>query len=157
MFPIRLVSWQCVCHITNILTLMQAWIRCGYKLSQLFFHECSNIFRVRLPFLADPLLLITSFKYPINISGQFPRRCLLGWWSELLDGEPVCFMLYPQFSKSFWLIPQGSDFMGRSAAFNCTLFFTAVFGLLASFSNSFTTICVTLFLLGSSVGVSSVF
>ena len=45
--------------------------------------------------------------------------------------------------------------MGRSAAFNCTLFFTAVFGLLASFSNSFTTICITLFLLGSSVGVSS--
>ena len=45
--------------------------------------------------------------------------------------------------------------MGRSAAFNGTLFFTAIFGLLASFSNSFTTICITLFLLGSSVGVSS--
>jgi hypothetical protein len=43
--------------------------------------------------------------------------------------------------------------MGRSTAFNATLFFTAVFGLLASFANSFSTLCVALFFLGSSVGV----
>ena len=43
--------------------------------------------------------------------------------------------------------------MGRSTAFNATLFFTAVFGLLASFANSFLTLCVALFFLGSSVGV----
>lgn len=49
--------------------------------------------------------------------------------------------------------PPGSDLMGRSAAFNATLFFTAVFGLLASFANSFTSLCVVLFLLGSAVGV----
>lgn len=47
--------------------------------------------------------------------------------------------------------------MGRSAAFNGTLFFTTVFGLLASFSDSFGMICVALFFLGSSVGVSSGF
>ncbi|KAF9493580.1 MFS general substrate transporter [Pleurotus eryngii] len=47
-----------------------------------------------------------------------------------------------------------SDLMGRSAAFNATLFFTAVFGLLASFSRSFPSLCVLLFLLGSSVGGS---
>jgi MFS family permease len=45
--------------------------------------------------------------------------------------------------------------MGRSTAFNATLFFTAVFGFLASLSNSFGTLCVTLFFLGSSVGVST--
>ncbi|KIJ97555.1 hypothetical protein K443DRAFT_241093 [Laccaria amethystina LaAM-08-1] len=47
-----------------------------------------------------------------------------------------------------------SDIMGRSTAFNATLFFTAVFGFLASLSNSFGTLCVTLFFLGSSVGGS---
>jgi hypothetical protein len=43
--------------------------------------------------------------------------------------------------------------MGRSAAFNGTLVFTAAFGLLASFANSFPTLCILLFLLGSAVGV----
>ncbi|KAG6812306.1 hypothetical protein H0H92_003479 [Tricholoma furcatifolium] len=47
-----------------------------------------------------------------------------------------------------------SDIMGRSAAFNATLCFTAVFGLLASISNSFTTLCIGLFFLGSAVGGS---
>ncbi|KAF5340081.1 hypothetical protein D9758_013141 [Tetrapyrgos nigripes] len=47
-----------------------------------------------------------------------------------------------------------SDLMGRSAAFNLTLFFTSSFGLLASLANSFTTICVILFFLGSAVGGS---
>jgi len=45
--------------------------------------------------------------------------------------------------------------MGRSTAFNATLFFTAVFGFLASLSNSFNTLCVALFFLGSAVGVST--
>ncbi|KAF8158011.1 major facilitator superfamily domain-containing protein [Crassisporium funariophilum] len=47
-----------------------------------------------------------------------------------------------------------SDLMGRSTAFNATLFFTAIFGLLASFANSFATLCIALFFLGSSVGGS---
>ncbi|CAA7262874.1 unnamed protein product [Cyclocybe aegerita] len=47
-----------------------------------------------------------------------------------------------------------SDLMGRSTAFNLTLFFTALFGLLASFANSFPTLCIALFFLGSSVGGS---
>ncbi|KII90655.1 hypothetical protein PLICRDRAFT_137021 [Plicaturopsis crispa FD-325 SS-3] len=47
-----------------------------------------------------------------------------------------------------------SDLMGRSTAFNATLFFTSVFGLLASFANSFATLCLFLFLLGSAVGGS---
>ncbi|KAF9013162.1 major facilitator superfamily domain-containing protein [Cyathus striatus] len=47
-----------------------------------------------------------------------------------------------------------SDLMGRSTAFNATLFFTALFGLLASFANSYATLCITLFFLGSSVGGS---
>lgn len=46
--------------------------------------------------------------------------------------------------------------MGRSTAFNNTLLLTAIFGLLASFSNSFTMICVTFFFLGTSVGVSHI-
>ena len=51
-------------------------------------------------------------------------------------------------------IPSGSDVVGRSMAFNGTLFFTAVFGIVASLSNSFASLCVALFFLGSSVGVS---
>ncbi|KAJ4482425.1 MFS general substrate transporter, partial [Lentinula aciculospora] len=47
-----------------------------------------------------------------------------------------------------------SDLMGRSMAFNATLFFTSLFGLLASFANSFATLCLLLFLLGSAVGGS---
>ncbi|TFK52346.1 MFS general substrate transporter [Heliocybe sulcata] len=47
-----------------------------------------------------------------------------------------------------------SDMMGRSTAFNLTLFFTAVFGILASFANSFFTLALSLFLLGSAVGGS---
>ncbi|KAF8547038.1 MFS general substrate transporter [Imleria badia] len=47
-----------------------------------------------------------------------------------------------------------SDLMGRSAAFNATLFFTALFGILASFATSFWSLCVLLFFLGSGVGGS---
>ncbi|TFK33035.1 MFS general substrate transporter [Crucibulum laeve] len=47
-----------------------------------------------------------------------------------------------------------SDLMGRSTAFNATLFFTALFGILASFANSFLTLCIALFFLGSAVGGS---
>jgi len=44
--------------------------------------------------------------------------------------------------------------MGRSTAFNATLFFTSIFGLMASFATSFVSLCVLLFFLGSAVGVS---
>lgn len=47
-----------------------------------------------------------------------------------------------------------SDLMGRSTAFNATLFFTALFGILAGLSPNFFWLCVSLFFLGSSVGVS---
>ncbi|KAJ8593082.1 MFS general substrate transporter [Rhizopogon salebrosus TDB-379] len=47
-----------------------------------------------------------------------------------------------------------SDLLGRSAAFNATLFFTALFGILASFARSFWSLCVLLFFLGSAVGGS---
>ncbi|ESK88018.1 membrane transporter [Moniliophthora roreri MCA 2997] len=47
-----------------------------------------------------------------------------------------------------------SDLMGRSVAFNATLFFTSLFGILAAFANSFTSLCAILFFLGSSVGGS---
>ncbi|KAI5118798.1 hypothetical protein M0805_005140 [Coniferiporia weirii] len=47
-----------------------------------------------------------------------------------------------------------SDVLGRSTAFNLTLFFTAIFGLAASYMPSFPTLCVALFFLGTSVGGS---
>ncbi|RDB14860.1 putative MFS-type transporter PB1E7.08c [Hypsizygus marmoreus] len=47
-----------------------------------------------------------------------------------------------------------SDLMGRITAFNATLFFTAIFGLLASCAQSFPVLCVLLFFLGSAVGGS---
>ncbi|KAK7681521.1 hypothetical protein QCA50_015253 [Cerrena zonata] len=47
-----------------------------------------------------------------------------------------------------------SDLLGRTTAFNATLFLTAVFGVLASFANTFILLCIALFLLGSAVGGS---
>ncbi|KIM54189.1 hypothetical protein SCLCIDRAFT_1222239 [Scleroderma citrinum Foug A] len=47
-----------------------------------------------------------------------------------------------------------SDIIGRSAAFNATLFFTSLFGMLASFSRSFWMLCALQFFLGSAVGGS---
>jgi len=47
-----------------------------------------------------------------------------------------------------------SDLMGRTTAFNATLFLTSVFGVLASCANSFGWLCTALFFLGSAVGGS---
>jgi len=47
----------------------------------------------------------------------------------------------------------GSDLLGRSVAFNGTLLFTSLFGLGATITTSFWSLCVALFLLGSAVGV----
>ena len=47
----------------------------------------------------------------------------------------------------------GSDVLGRSTAFNATLFFTSVFGILAGLATTFPLLCIALFLLGSAVGV----
>ncbi|KAI8994255.1 MFS general substrate transporter [Trametes punicea] len=47
-----------------------------------------------------------------------------------------------------------SDLMGRTTAFNATLFLTALFGIFASFASSFVWLCLILFFLGSSVGGS---
>ncbi|KAI0040049.1 MFS general substrate transporter [Auriscalpium vulgare] len=47
-----------------------------------------------------------------------------------------------------------SDLMGRSTAFNATLFFTALFGIGASFASTFPALCIALFFLGSAVGGS---
>ncbi|KAI0290320.1 major facilitator superfamily domain-containing protein [Multifurca ochricompacta] len=47
-----------------------------------------------------------------------------------------------------------SDLMGRSTAFNATLFFTSLFGIGASFATTFPMLCIALFCLGSSVGGS---
>ncbi|KZV73229.1 MFS general substrate transporter [Peniophora sp. CONT] len=47
-----------------------------------------------------------------------------------------------------------SDVLGRSTAFNATLFFTSVFGILAGLATTFPLLCIALFLLGSAVGGS---
>ncbi|KAG9128485.1 hypothetical protein FRC07_009709 [Ceratobasidium sp. 392] len=47
-----------------------------------------------------------------------------------------------------------SDVIGRRMAFNLTLAFTGLFGVLACFANSFVTLCFLLFLLGTAVGGS---
>ncbi|OBZ68970.1 putative MFS-type transporter PB1E7.08c [Grifola frondosa] len=47
-----------------------------------------------------------------------------------------------------------SDLMGRTMAFNATLFLTSVFGIIASLANSFVYLCISLFLLGSAIGGS---
>ena len=55
--------------------------------------------------------------------------------------------------KTF-LSPVGSDLMGRSAAFNATLFFTSLFGVASSLATTFPMLCTCIFFLGSAVGVS---
>ena len=47
--------------------------------------------------------------------------------------------------------------MGRTTAFNATLFLTALFGVFASFAPTFIWLCISLFFLGSAVGVSPLF
>ncbi|TFK93073.1 MFS general substrate transporter [Polyporus arcularius HHB13444] len=47
-----------------------------------------------------------------------------------------------------------SDLMGRTTAFNATLFLTSLFGVFAAFANTFPLLCFALFLLGSAVGGS---
>ncbi|KAF7339216.1 MFS general substrate transporter [Mycena venus] len=47
-----------------------------------------------------------------------------------------------------------SDLLGRSTAFKATPFFTALFGILASFSYDYTSLCFLTFLLGTAVGGS---
>ncbi|THH29107.1 hypothetical protein EUX98_g5071 [Antrodiella citrinella] len=47
-----------------------------------------------------------------------------------------------------------SDLLGRTTAFNATLFLTSVFGVLSSFAPSFPVLCIALFFLGSAVGGS---
>lgn len=47
-----------------------------------------------------------------------------------------------------------SDLMGRSAAFNATLFFTSLFGMASSLATTFPTLCIAIFFLGSAVGGS---
>ncbi|KAG8745964.1 hypothetical protein FRC10_006527 [Ceratobasidium sp. 414] len=47
-----------------------------------------------------------------------------------------------------------SDVVGRRMAFNLTLAFTGLFGVLACFANSFKSLCLLLFLLGTAVGGS---
>lgn len=49
--------------------------------------------------------------------------------------------------------PSGSDLMGRSAAFNATLFFTSLFGVVSSLATTFPMLCIAIFFLGSAVGV----
>lgn len=48
-----------------------------------------------------------------------------------------------------------SDIVGRSMAFNLTLAFTSLFGVMACFATSFSGLCFLLSLLGSAVGVST--
>ena len=47
----------------------------------------------------------------------------------------------------------GSDLMGRTTAFNATLFLTSLFGIFASVASTFAWLCIALFFLGSAVGV----
>ncbi|KAH9959805.1 major facilitator superfamily domain-containing protein [Russula dissimulans] len=47
-----------------------------------------------------------------------------------------------------------SDLMGRSTAFNATLFFTSLFGMISSLAKTFPVLCITLFFLGTAVGGS---
>ncbi|KAI0754860.1 MFS general substrate transporter [Daedaleopsis nitida] len=47
-----------------------------------------------------------------------------------------------------------SDLMGRTTAFNATLFLTSLFGIFASLAGTFAWLCVALFFLGSAVGGS---
>ncbi|KAI9507626.1 MFS general substrate transporter [Russula earlei] len=47
-----------------------------------------------------------------------------------------------------------SDLVGRSTAFNATLFFTSLFGMSSSLATTFPMLCVCLFFLGTAVGGS---
>ena len=71
----------------------------------------------------------------------------VGWGTCL----SICFTHEATYPEAY-RVP-GSDLMGRTTAFNATLFLTAIFGVLASLAWSYPTLCIALFLLGSAVGV----
>lgn len=80
-------------------------------------------------------------------SGLFAGMMIgaIGWGS--------CTILSYFFECCFLILLLGSDILGRSTAFNLTLCFTALFGLAASVMPSYPTLCISLFFLGTSVGV----
>lgn len=101
-------------------------------------------------------MLTETFAVPDNYIGTVSSSMFAGMMFGAL-GWGTCERTPSILHGNITYLFQGSDLMGRSTAFNATLFFTSVFGLLASLANSFLSLCILLFLLGSAVGVSSCF
>lgn len=101
--------------------------------------------------------------------------CGLGWMSDNATLQCVAIIL-PRVQRHYNLSPTAasmlsastmsgmfvgaitwgslSDILGRIVPFNATLFLTAVFGIMASLSSRFETVCFWMFWLGSAVGGS---
>ena len=71
----------------------------------------------------------------------------VGWGTCL----SICFTHEATYPEAY-RVP-GSDLMGRTTAFNATLFLPSVFGVFAALAGTFPLLCFALFLLGSAVGV----
>ena len=70
-------------------------------------------------------------------------------------GWGTCELPLPIVERKFPTSLPGSDLMGRTTAFNATLFLTSLFGVFASLASTFGWLCIALFFLGSAVGVRS--
>ena len=102
----------------------------------------SNNIYAKLPLVSDSTIgYLSSFMFAGMMFGA------VGWGS---CKSPVHCKLCGSY-MTFFLT--GSDLLGRSTAFNLTLFFTAIFGLVASLAPTFPLLCTALFFLGTSVGV----
>jgi hypothetical protein len=126
--------------------------RCGYRRLQLYCPESSSIMQVSRPLNYNHGVLNTLPPVPDSYIGTVSSSMFAGMMVGAV-GWGTCKSTPFSYPDHITHSHQGSDLMGRITAFNATLFLTALFGLLASFTNSFSTLCITLFFLGSSIGV----
>jgi len=123
--------------------------RCGCKQLPLFFPVFSDTMIVSIA--SEKRQEMLTLSVPDNYIGTVSSTMFGGMMVGAV-GWGTCTSNSPDLSVYSTCIA-GSDLLGRSMAFNLTLFFTALFGLLISFSNSFFSLCFMLFLLGTAVGV----
>lgn len=150
------VGWptMSVCICTKLF-LLDRMFRCGFKQWPSFYLVYSFIMPVCTTQHAASLATTLFFS-----AGQvhWGRLLLAILWHDVRRSGLGDLYVGPAFGYIAQRLSPfpGSDLMGRSTAFNATLFFTSLFGLLASLSWSYTSLCVLLFLLGTAVGVGRV-
>ncbi len=145
-----------VCICTKLF-LLDRMFRCGFKQWPSFYLVYSFIMPVCTTQHAASLATTIFFSTGTGTIGAVSSSLFCGMMFGAVGlGDLYVEPVFGYIAQRLSPFP-GSDLMGRSTAFNATLFFHFTFwGLLASLSWSYTSLCVLLFLLGTAVGVGRV-